>query len=427
MKMNEVVVSHEFFWEPVSPKRAAHGGRESRITRYYNGVLFSRTPISCVAAAFFLAIFAPVSVAAVTFPLEAKWSATLPAPPEFVPAFDANRIYLGLKTKQLVALLIKDGTTSWSVECPMSAPPAAGAGLVYTGSEDAIEARAESDGRAQWRRPVKGRVISLHWDAGWLFAQTEPGPLLALRAADGEILWQKDLGSPLSALPAASADRLYLPLKDGRVMALTLQSGDELWTEKLAESAAGILPVGNRVYIGARDKFFRSLSADDGDEDWRFPTGADILGVPVLDSRRVYFIALDNILRGHNRNNGSMEWKRVLPVRPFTGPLLSGNTLIVSGVAAQLYAYNSLDGKSAGNHEVKGPENEEMLLAAPPHLSAQDSLILVTKGGYVRALGSPAAAPPEAAPATDPATPAEAPAPGSEPGPVGAGGASPTP
>ena len=31
-----------------------------------------------------------------------------------------------------------------------------------------------------------------------------------------------------------------------------------------------------------------------------------------------------------------------------------------------------------------------MLLAAPPHLTAQDSLILVTKGGQVRAVGSPA-------------------------------------
>ncbi|HET9468403.1 MAG TPA: PQQ-binding-like beta-propeller repeat protein [Vicinamibacterales bacterium] len=399
------------------------------ITRYYNGVLFRRTPISCVAAAFFLAVIAPAANAAVTFPVEAKWSATLPAPPEFAPAFDANRIYVALKTKQLVALLIKDGTTSWSVECPISAPPAAGAGLVYIGSEDAIEARSESDGSVQWRRPVKGRILSLHWDAGWLFAQTEPGPLLALRAADGEILWQKDFRSPLSALPAASADRLYLALMDGRIMALTLQAGDEVWTETLAEPAAGILPVGDRVYIGARDKYFRSLSADDGDEDWRYPTGADILGVPVLDSRRVYFIALDNVLRGHNRNNGSMDWKRVLPVRPFTGPLLSGSTLIVSGVAAQLHAYSSLDGKPAGNHEVKGAENEEMLLAAPPHLSAQDSLILVTKGGYVRALGSPPPAAPEAAPSTAPASPAETPpTPAPDPEAAGAaGGASPTP
>ena len=68
----------------------------------------------------------------------------------------------------------------------------------------------------------------------------------------------------------------------------------------------------------------------------------------MLDAKRVYFIALDNVLRGHNRNNGTMVWKRVLPVRPFTGPLLSGETLIVAGVAAELHGYNTADGKSAG-------------------------------------------------------------------------------
>ena len=51
---------------------------------------------------------------------------------------------------------------------------------------------------------------------------------------------------------------------------------------------------------------------------------------------------------------------------------------------------------ASGTFALKGAENEEMLLAAPPHLTAHDLLILVTKGGQVRAVGSgaaPAAAP----------------------------------
>jgi hypothetical protein len=81
---------------------------------------------------------------------------------------------------------------------------------------------------------------------------------------------------------------------------------------------------------------------------------------------------------------------------------LSGETLIVSGVAAELHGYNAADGKPAGApFALKGAENEEMLLAAPPHLTSQDSLILVTRGGQVRAVGSSSAAPP-AAPSTPP-------------------------
>ncbi len=219
------------------------------------------------------------------------------------------------------------------------------------------------------------------------------------------------------------------------MISLALHTGEDAWTQTLAEPAAGILSVGDRVFVGGRDNQFHSLDWRDGEPDWRWKTGADILGVPVLDDRRVYFIALDNILRGHNRNNGTMLWKRVLPMRPFTGPLLSGQMLIVPGVAAELHAYSAQDGKAAGDFVVKGAESEEMLLAAPPHLTSQGLFVLVTKGGQVRGVGSSAAQPaapspggPAAVPGADPAeevpagtTDPNAASPQEPPGPAAAG------
>ncbi len=383
-----------------------------------------------MAALFFVAVLlARPSAAAVTFPLEVKWSAALTAAPAYAPAFDDDRVYVSLRTNQLVALLLKDGTPAWSVECPMTAAPAAGDGLVFVGSDKAIEGRSATNGQPRWHRHIDGRVVSLNFDTGWLIASTDAGPLLAIRASDGEVLWQRDFGSPLSAPPALAGDRLYLALRDGRVLSLSLQTGEEIWTHKLAESASGILPVGDRVFVGARDNHFRSLDSTDGDTEWPWKTGADLLGLPVLDERRVYFIALDNILRGHDRNNGTMLWKRVLPMRPFTGPLLSGQTLIVPGVASELHAFKVQTGEPAGEKFVlKGAENEEMLLAAPPHLTSQDLLVLITKGGQVRGVGSrpagsetpPAPAPGETPPAGAP--PPESVPPGDSLGPAGAAG-----
>ena len=251
----------------------------------------------------------------------------------------------------------------------MTAAPAAGDGLVFAGS-DGLD-RSARGGR--WpARSGAGRsrdesCYSIGIRDGFS-RRLEAGPLLALRASDGEILWQRDLGAPLQGPPAPAGDRLYLPLKDGRILALSLQTGEEIWTHKLSEAAVGILPVGDRVFVGARDNHLHSLEADDADTDWKWQTGADVLGVPVLDEKRVYFVALDNVLRGHNRNSGSMLWKRVLPMRPFTGPLLSGQTLIMAGVASELRAYNSIDGKPIAGDPfiVKGAENEEMLLVAAP-------------------------------------------------------------
>jgi outer membrane protein assembly factor BamB len=402
MKVNEILISH---WIGDSEPE------DALVPRYYNGVPLRRTTISCVAVAFLLALVTgSASAAGITFPLEVKWSAALPAPPAFAPAFDTDRTYVPLRTNQLVALQLSDGKTLWSVECPMTAPPVAGGGLVFSGSDGLIEGRTATDGQPQWRRPINGRVLLLHWDAGWLLASVEAGPLLALRASDGEILWQHDLGAPLQGLPAPAGDRLYLPLKDGRVLALSLKTGEEIWTHKLSEAPVGILPVGDRVFVGARDNHLHALEADDAGTDWKWPTGADVLGVPVLDEKSVYFVALDNVLRGHNRNSGSMLWKRVLPMRPFTGPLLSGHTLIMAGVASELRAYSSIDGKPAGApFVVKGAEDEEMLLVAPPHLTPQDLLILVTKGGQVRGIGSKPEAPTPPALPADSAPPAETP------------------
>ena len=69
-----------------------------------------------------------------------------------------------------------------------------------------------------------------------------------------------------------------------------------------------------------------------GQIDWRWRTGGDVLGTAVVDARRVYFVSFDNILRALDRRSGAQRWKRPLPFRPLTGPLMAGATIITSGV-----------------------------------------------------------------------------------------------
>ena len=74
------------------------------------------------------------------------WTATVEASPQFVPAYDPDFLYLALRNNQLVAISLKDGATAWSVECPTSAAPAAGGGLVFVGGDGFIESRSQKDG-----------------------------------------------------------------------------------------------------------------------------------------------------------------------------------------------------------------------------------------------------------------------------------------
>ena len=155
---------------------------------------------------------------------------------------------------------------------------------------------------------------------------TDAGPLVALRALDGEVLWQRNFGSPLNSPPAPAGERVYLALQDGRLIAAGLMTGEEIWNEKLPGAAVGIFALADRLYAGALDGRFYCLDTRKGSVEWKWETGNDGLGLPVVDERRVYFVALDNVLRAHDRRSGTMIWKTILPMRPSSGPLSGGDS-----------------------------------------------------------------------------------------------------
>jgi hypothetical protein len=157
--------------------------------------------------------------------------------------------------------------------------------------------------------------------------------------------------------------------------------------------------------VGSLDDWFYCLDTKDGKRKWRWRNDADVVGMPVIDRRRIYFVALDNVLRALNRGGGSLFWKRAIPMRPSSGPILTENLLIVPGLAAELHGYAIADGAPAGDFELKGSQGEELQLAAMPHLTTKKTIVILTKNGQLQALGTtPAAGAPAAVPAAAPAT-----------------------
>ena len=175
------------------------------------------------------------------------------------------------------------------------------------------------------------------------------GTLLVLRGLDGQLIWHRDLGAPLSAPPALAADRVYAPAKDGRIVALRLDTGEPIWERRIGGVPSEMLALDDRLYVGSDDNFFYCLTARTGQIDWRWRTGGDVVGTPVVDERRVYFVSFDNILRALDRRSGAQRWKRPLPFRPITGPLMAGEMVIVTGVAPPLNAYLTKDGTPGGD------------------------------------------------------------------------------
>ena len=310
-------------------------------------------------------------------PFRATWKVPLNASLSAPPVFSGDRGFFPLDNGRLEAHDLATGDTVWSVDARVASQPAAGGGQVFFVEPDAIRAARGDDGSLAWQLPFSEPLASpLVWDNGWLVAASASGSILAFRASDGRLIWRHDVGSPPSARPALAADRVYIAAGDARIVALQVETGAPLWERRLGGAPSDMLALDDRVYIGSNDNFLYCLRASDGEIDWRWRTGGDVVGLPIVDDQRVYFVALDNLLRALDRRSGAQRWKRALPFRPRAGPVRVGDALVVSGVAPTLRAFLARDGTPAG--EVA---TESEVASAPYALAsaATPTFVVVTR------------------------------------------------
>jgi outer membrane protein assembly factor BamB len=155
------------------------------------------------------------------------------------------------------------------------------------------------------------------------------------------------------------------------------------------------------VFAGSLDNFLYAIDAADGRIRWRWRTGGDVVGVPVVTSDRVYFASLDNVLRALDRSHGAQRWKRPLPTRPVGGPHVVGTELLVPLVSAEIAVVDAREGTSA-KPVALGAEPATPVVpvsAAAGQPPTNDAFVVVTRDGRAQLFRKsvpPPAAPPAA-------------------------------
>jgi hypothetical protein len=234
------------------------------------------------------------------FPVQPVWTLALNNLLVVPTAYDETHAFFSIEGDRLVAYDLMSGEQRWLVSARPLVQPATGDGLVFV---------VESE----------------------------------------TLIWRRDLTSPVHGRPALAADRVYAPTTDGRIVALRVETGEPLWTRRIGGMANDVLALAERVFVGSTDNFFYCLLAKDGVVDWRWRTGGDIIGAPIADDSRVYFVALDNVLRALSQKSGGQQWMRPLPIRPAWGPVAAGSTIVVAGLAPAVKGFSMKDGAPAGD------------------------------------------------------------------------------
>ena len=216
---------------------------------------------------------------------------------------DDQRVYVPLQSEELTALDRQTGQVLWVRGIESEWPPVVHDGVVYLAASDELHALDAATGTSIWRVPLPGTLaVPLVFDTGWLFAVSEPGEVVAFRAADGQRLWNRSLGAaPRSPAVAGEDDAIYFTLANGRVVSLNLPDGSTRWEQQLPGMLSEPSWAEERVFVGSTDNFFYALRADTGALAWKWRAGGDVIGASTERRPGVHHVARQHHPRGQPR------------------------------------------------------------------------------------------------------------------------------
>lgn len=201
----------------------------------------------------------------------------------------------------------------------------------------------------------------------------EPTPLQPLEATEVQpsLVWERHLGrsggQATDLRMVAEFDALFLADRQGRVYALDPQSGDTLWTQKVAGNLqAGPSVAGDAVLVGSRDAKLLSLSRANGELQWTATVSSEVLGAPVGDGSVVVVRSIDGAVYGLSAATGSERWSYgrgapTLMLRGLSAPLIVGSSVIVGQESGRVVSLASYDGKLRWEQPLSLPQGRTEL------------------------------------------------------------------
>lgn len=295
------------------------------------------------------------------FPSELAWTIDVATRPIAAPVTADNRLFVALQTG-IAAVSVKDRSLLWTQKIVAAGALAAAATRLIVPSDGELHALDTENGQTAWTAKTGQLTAPPFIHGEWVYVAAGE-QLSAYKIADGAAGWSRDLGL-VEERPAVMDARMYVPLSDGRIVALDLGSGEPIWeTAIIGIKPTEPLVYADRVFAGSAAKRFCSFRTDNGRKDWCMEIGAVVVGQPAADASRVYLVALDNLLYALNRSHGARIWKRDLRYRPSAGAFLVGGSVTAPGMTSRMRVFDTAGGSP-------GPE-----LAYPAELAMVPVLI----------------------------------------------------
>jgi len=316
------------------------------------------------------------------------------------PALAGGRIFAADARGTVSALRVADGELIWQVASDEGVISGVqrGGGLLFVGTEDgAVIALRRRGGGEVWRQRLGAEVMALSDpDAGVMVARTADSRLHGLDATSGEILWQTGRTTPVLNLrgasrPVANSGRVVVGFDDGKLVAVSPDRGNVLWTttianptgsselERLVDIDGEIKVVNGIVYVASFQGRVAAVTLSDGRTLWSRAISSH-MGLDV-DAENVYVTDADSYIWALDQISGATLWKQdKLEYRDVTAPVAVDDYLMVGDLEGYVHWLSKYDGRFVARSQVDGAG----ILSTP--LVTNDTAYILNRDGLLAAL-----------------------------------------
>jgi len=343
------------------------------------------------------------------------------------PVVDGKLVFAASHKGEVLAADVDTGRQVWvkKLKLPLSAGPGAGQGLVVLGSSKGdVVALDAATGRELWRVRVNAELLSAPAISdGIVVLRSVDGRLRGLNRDTGKELWSVEQQVPKlslrgTATPVIAKELVVCGFDNGKVMAVSLASGDTVWDtalasphgrtelDRLVDVDSAVRVVGDDVYATGFQGRTAMLALDSGQIWWAHDMSS-YRGLTV-DPQTLFVTQADGDVVALRDRDGSEVWHNdSLKRRGLSAPVLTSTAVVVADYQGYIHWLDKASGKLVARSRLS-----KFRVSNPP-VAVGDTVIVLSDGGDLaafRATPRPivAAAP---APAVAPAAPAPAPAP----------------
>ena len=350
------------------------------------------------------------------------------------PAYDDGLVFAASDKGELAAVNLETGRQVWVKKfkkMQLSAGPGAGSGMVIVGSTKGwVIALEAASGKERWRVRINSELLSAPAISEKIVVmRSVDGRLHGFDASDGKELWSVEQQVPRlslrgTAIPVIAKEIAVSGFDNGKVMAVSLTTGDTVWDtalatphgrtelDRLVDVDSAVSVIGDNVFATGFQGRTAMIALDSGQIWWAHDMSS-YRGL-AADEENLYVTESDGSVVALRQRDGSEIWRNdKLKRRGLSTPAVTSTAIAVADYQGYLHWLDKQTG------ELVARERIAKFRVSNPPIAVKDTVVVLTDSGKLAAYRATPRIAVAAAPAAPlPSAPDQPPAPQPTPAPT---------